>query len=92
MRTAIFCVFSIAIAGCVAPKPVSLPDGAKGLAIDCSGTANTWASCMNDAAKACNGPYKVISQDGGSSGGAVVGNVLIAAIDRTMIVQCGPTP
>lgn len=89
MRRMIVSAAAIALAGCIAPKPVTLPDGSQGLAIDCSGTASDWADCMNSAAKACGGPYKVLSQAGESHGGAVVSNVYIAAVDRTMLVQCG---
>lgn len=80
------------LAGCISNKPVALPDGTAGLAIDCSGTAYNWSHCMNKAAKACAGPYQVLSQDGNSPGVIVIPGavpMLMNAINRTMLVKCG---
>lgn len=81
------------LAGCVTTKPVSLPSGKQGLAINCPGTKRDISDCMNEAARACGGPYRILDQNSESNGGAVVpvgnGGVFAASRHRTMIVSCG---
>lgn len=79
------------LAGCVAgPRPVVLPDGTQGLVLDCSGTARSYAHCMDAAAKACGGKYEIITQGASSPGAMNIGNGMIAnAIRREMVVKCG---
>ena len=84
----------VALAGCVTSRPVSLPDGGRGFAINCPGVARDIADCMNEAAKVCGGKYQVVTRDGLVAGGVVtpVGNgaVFAQGVHRTLIVSCGP--
>lgn len=80
---------AVLLNGCIANKPVALPNGQQGIAVDCSGAGYNWSYCMNKAAKACKGPYQIVSQDGDSAGSAPMGNMTIALEYRTMIVACG---
>jgi hypothetical protein len=81
------------LAGCVTTKPVSLPSGSQGLAINCPGHHRDISDCMNEAARVCGGPYRVIDQASESNGGAFVpagnGGVFMQGRQRTMIVSCG---
>ena len=87
----IICLLSLA--GCVTDRPVSLPNGAQGFAVQCPGLARDWADCMNHAAEVCHGPYHIVDQNGESNAGMVtpVGNSAVYArgVKRTMIVECG---
>jgi hypothetical protein len=78
----------ILLSGCVSNKPVALPDGRQGIAVDCSGVGYNWSYCMNKAADACHGPYDVVMQDGNSPGTVQVGTMAVAAQNRTMVVAC----
>jgi len=80
---------SLLLAGCVANKPVALPSGQQGVAVDCSGVGYNWTYCMNKAAKACQGAYQILAQDGESPGTVMVGTMAVAAQNRTMVVACG---
>jgi hypothetical protein len=81
------------LAGCVTTKPVALPSGQQGLAINCPGTARDISDCMNEAARVCGGPYKILNQGSESTGGAFIpvgnGGVFAAGRKRTLIVSCG---
>lgn len=41
------------IAGCTSAQQVYTPDGRQGLAIRCSGTLNSWGSCLKAAGDRC---------------------------------------
>lgn len=83
----------LAIAGCVTSRPVALPNGTQGLAIDCSEGGHDIADCMNYAAEKCGGPYRIFGQENHSRPVASTptpGNVIITnSVDRVLIVQCG---
>jgi hypothetical protein len=83
----------LSIAGCVTSRPVALPNGTQGVAINCPGAARDIADCMNEAAKVCGGKYQILDREGNVVGGAAVasGNsaVFVSGIKRTMIVKCG---
>lgn len=82
----------LAIAGCVSSRPVALPDGNQGFAINCPGTARDIGDCMNEAARVCGGKYQILTRDGLVAGGVVapVGNsaVFVQGVHRTLIVSC----
>lgn len=76
------------LSGCVTSKPVSLPNGSQGLAIDCGGPYDV-SDCMNEAAKKCGGRYTVITPVSDSPRGIVpVSGVFMNAQDRILIVSC----
>jgi len=93
MNTIYAVLACLLLAGCVTSRPVSLPNGVQGFAISCPGADRDIADCMNRAGKECNGPYSVVTQDGGTftAGAIPVGqNVFfVAGVQRTLIVQCG---
>ncbi len=45
----------LALAGCTTTSDVYLKNGEQGLTIDCSGEANSWASCYEKADASCAG-------------------------------------
>lgn len=81
------------LTGCVTTKPVSLPSGHQGFAVNCPGAARDISDCMNEAARVCGGPYQVLDQNSESHGGAFVpvgsGGVFVHGRKRTLIVSCG---
>lgn len=83
------CVMS----GCVTFKPVSLPSGRQGFAIDCSGGEHNISDCMNKAAEVCHGPYQMLNQDGSIAAAGIVpvgrGGMIVAMQRRVLIVDCG---
>jgi hypothetical protein len=85
----------LCLAGCVTSKPVALPNGQHGLAINCPGAARDISDCMNEAARVCGGPYQILDKNSESDGGAIVpvGNsaVFVNGRHRTLIVSCGAT-
>ena len=84
---------SMTVAGCITSRPVALPNGTQGLAIDCSQGGNNIADCMNYAAETCGGPYRIFGQEDRSKPVATTassGTVLITnSVSRVLIVQCG---
>ena len=84
---------SLAVAGCVTSRPVALPNGTQGLAIDCSQGGHDIADCMNFAAETCGGPYRIFGQESHSTPTATSptpGQVIITnSVARILIVQCG---
>ncbi len=93
MRSTIY-VALMTLSGCVATaRPVMLPNGMQGLAINCGGAHRDIADCMNKAAQMCAGPYEMLDRDGGVIGGGAVpvgrGAIGLAAVQRTLIVKCG---
>ena len=87
---------ALALTACASGlKTVALPDGRQGLKLDCSGAAYTFDWCESAAAKACHGPYQVLSKQ--SSGPYEPGEKLGAPMTfvgsaRTMVVVCGGAP
>lgn len=82
---------SMTVSGCVTSRPVALPNGTEGLAIDCSHASNI-ADCMNYAAEKCGGPYRVFGQENRSRPEASGSGDMVTItnnIDRVLIVQCG---
>ena len=98
MRIAIGLTVVLAgLAACVTEKPVALPNGTQGWAIQCPGAMRDISDCMNEAAHVCGGKYQILDRDGNVVGGAAVatGNsaVFVSGIHRTLIVSCNnPQP
>ena len=82
----------LALSGCATSKETYLGNGEKGLSIDCSGQANSWAACYEKADASCAGTgYKIVGTDGTPSLqesektlGADVGNFK----SRNVVVIC----
>jgi hypothetical protein len=81
-----------AISACVTARPVALPNGTQGYAIQCPGAARDISDCMNKAAQVCGGKYNILDRDGNVVGGAATawGNsaIFVQGIHRTLIVSC----
>jgi hypothetical protein len=55
----------LVLTGCATSKPTYLNNGEQGLSIDCSGEANSWASCYEKADASCAGTgYRIVGTDG----------------------------
>lgn len=88
---ALCAALSTMLSGCVSSRPVTLPNGSQGLAIDCSRARNI-ADCMNYAAEKCGGPYRVFGQENRSvphASGSGDSVSITNSVDRVLIVQCG---
>ena len=53
------------LAGCATAKPVPLPNGQQGYAIEHCGSVS---ECYKLAAKTCGGPYDIVNGSGGAIG------------------------
>ncbi|VVO23422.1 hypothetical protein [Pseudomonas fluorescens] len=81
-----------ALGGCASAEKIYLNDGQQGLTIDCSGEANSWATCYEKADSSCAGTgYNIIGTDGtpaltqsDKTLGADVGNYK----SRSVVVVC----
>jgi hypothetical protein len=60
MRAGFVVAAALSLAGCIDSTNIRLPDGTKGLFIDCSGEHRTVEDCKAIAAKRCQGPYQII--------------------------------
>lgn len=55
----------VALGGCATASNTYLNNGQKGLTIDCSGQALSWANCYEKAATSCpSGKYKTVGATG----------------------------
>jgi hypothetical protein len=96
MKKAIFAAFLLTLASCATSKPVYLPDGRQGLAIDCSDnggwTHPGWNQCAEKAGEACKARgYDVVSRTGEQSevvGGSAYGMVGSTSQKRQLIIAC----
>lgn len=92
-RTAMLAILgAIGVSGCVTARPVALPNGTQGYAIECPGAARDISDCMNKAAQVCGGAYHILDREGNVVGGAATtwGNsaIFVQGIHRTLIVSC----
>ncbi len=57
----------ITLGGCAVTqeeaKKVTLPDGKQGYYISCWMAASDWTACYEQAAKTCNGKYKIVDKN-----------------------------
>lgn len=82
----------LALSGCATSETTYLNNGEQGLAIDCSGEANSWATCYEKADASCAGTgYRIVGTDGTPSSqesdktlGVDVGNYK----NRSVVVVC----
>ncbi|SDP70796.1 hypothetical protein SAMN04490202_5705 [Pseudomonas reinekei] len=82
----------LALAGCATSETTYLNNGEQGLAIDCSGEANSWATCYEKADASCAGTgYRIVGTDGSPAPaesdktlGVDVGNYK----NRSVVVVC----
>ena len=73
-----------AIAGCAATiKPMTTPEGKQGFLVECDGSADSWASCYEEATKACQGKYNVIDRNESSTPTAYG-----PLVRRNLIAEC----
>ena len=70
--------------GCVSIKPVTLPGGAKGFALECDHAAD----CLNKAAKACAPATYEIIDKGAKTEGVMVGLMASSSETSTLVVRC----
>ncbi|AXA58324.1 hypothetical protein ACNT2N_22700 [Pseudomonas thivervalensis] len=65
MKTLLALFTVLALAGCASAEKTYLDNGEQGLAIDCSGEANSWATCYEKADASCAGTgYRIVGTDG----------------------------
>jgi hypothetical protein len=82
----------LALGGCATTEQTYLGNGQQGLTIDCSGEANSWATCYEKADVSCAGTgYNIVGTDGtpalkesDKTLGADVGNYK----NRSVVVTC----
>jgi hypothetical protein len=82
----------LALGGCATTEQTYLGNGQQGLTIDCSGEANSWATCYEKADASCAGTgYNIVGTDGtpalkesDKTLGADVGNYK----NRSVVVTC----
>ena len=85
-------IAALALSGCATSETKYLNNGEQGLAIDCSGEANSWATCYEKADASCAGTgYRIVGTDGTPSPqesdktlGADIGNYK----NRSVVVVC----
>ncbi|MBT2341329.1 MULTISPECIES: hypothetical protein [Pseudomonas] len=65
MKTLLALFTVLALAGCASAEKTYLKNGEQGLSIDCSGEANSWATCYEKADASCAGTgYRIVGTDG----------------------------
>ena len=65
MKTLLALSTVLALAGCASVEDTYLANGEQGLTIDCSGEANSWASCYEKADASCAGTgYRIVGTQG----------------------------
>lgn len=92
MNKIAFIFLALMISACASSKPIYLTDGTEGYAIDCSGSANNWGNCLEEAGKLCGAAgYERIDQ-ASDKGVMVSGNQFGvyggSTISRTMVIRC----
>lgn len=77
-------IVAVAMTGCAATvKPMTTPEGKQGFLVECDGSADSWASCYEAAAKACQGKYSVIDRNESSTPTAYG-----PLVRRNLIAEC----
>jgi hypothetical protein len=86
VKNFLFIILFVSLAACdaVQVKPITTPEGKQGSLVTCDGGYLDWASCYGEAAKICNGKYKVIDKNETST--ATQWGPLVR---RYMIIDCG---
>ncbi len=78
-RTA-FLLAAASLAGCATAQKASLPGGAQGYMVSCSGIQLTLADCYAKAAKACPSGYDVATKD--------LTSTVLNPFQRSMLISC----
>tara|TARA_B110000305_G_C19131824_1_gene489295 strand:- start:83 stop:307 length:225 start_codon:yes stop_codon:yes gene_type:complete len=71
------------IISCTTASEITLPSGAKGIVVSCSGTANSWAGCYKKASTSCPSGYNILEKDEER-----VFIVDSPGINRTLVISC----
>lgn len=91
MRTMAVLLFPLALAGCVSVETYKTPDGRTAYLIECNGSVQSMAACMNRAADLCKGPYEILNRAESDAlyGSTTDGDGVIGTIkNRTLEVAC----
>jgi hypothetical protein len=73
----------LVIMSCTTAKEITMPSGAKGYAVNCGGTANTWSSCYVKASESCPMGYNVLDKNEER-----IRIVDSPGINRTLMISC----
>ena len=92
MKISLAVMAVLVLSGCATASKTYLDDGQQGLSIDCSGEANSWATCYEKADASCAGTgYRIVGTEGtpalkesDKTLGADVGNFK----SRSVVVVC----
>lgn len=83
---------ALALTGCAVSSQTYGPDGRAAHAINCSGSALTWSSCLAKAGDICGASgYSILDRVGegysmvGAGGGGLFGG---SSYNRSMVVSC----
>lgn len=94
MKPIIAALLVLSLAGCAMSRQTVMPDGSRGLSINCSGAAMSWNQCYEKAGDKCPHGYNIVRQDGdggNASFGAGAGWVASGVSNtRTLLVTCKP--
>jgi hypothetical protein len=85
----------LGLASCTTATPTVLPDGSKGVMIDCNGDVNSMSSCFKKAGEVCPAGYDILNQGqestpvfGGSGTATGFGMYGGAIVHRNLMVHC----
>ena len=75
---------AVLLAGCATAKPVPLPNGHPGYAVEGCGRVS---ECYKFAAKTCGGPYDIVNESGGAIG-TVSGTGGVVGTAYSLVIEC----
>lgn len=81
MSKGLFIFILIVLAGCATPEPSMLSDGSMGFITTCGGTAITWSTCYEKAAKICQSEFEIVEQEQFVHGNFVKRNLYFRCTD-----------
>jgi hypothetical protein len=84
-------LIALTLIGCTTSRPITLPDGSKGLLIGCGGVQHSMEDCYVKAGEQCSSGYDIINSsegNGPNSKMAALGGYNTGGIDRSLIVSC----
>lgn len=92
IKVALGVVLLGSLSGCAAAHKTVLPDGRKGISLNCSGPLMTWNACYEKAGDACPSGYEIVAKDGDGGNGMAYGNRngfgASSSNTRTLMVAC----
>lgn len=84
MKSIVIIATLAVLTGCAAVvDPMTTPDGKRGFAISCDGSAESWSKCYNAAIQSCGGAYDVVDKNQSSTPSAY-GPI----VTRNLIISC----